>query len=135
MDAVVPKEEDEVVVGKEEEEEVVVPKEEEGEVVGKSTISRKCRSSSRDVLRATTGSCPAPSAIDKWLTAPVHHGHQVQAAPPCSACSQALRPLHNPQRALKTNPNPPTSAAKVAQGTADLRRRPWNTQIVKKAIR
>ena len=68
-----------------------------------------------------------PAAIDKWLTAPVHHGHQVQAAPPCSACSQALRPLHNPQRALKTNPNPPTSAAKVARGTADLRRRPWNT--------
>ena len=59
MDAVVPKKEDEVVVGKEEEEEVVVPKEEEEEVVGKSTISRKCRSSSRHVLRATTGELAA----------------------------------------------------------------------------
>ena len=90
MDAVVPKEEDEVVVGKEEEEEVVVPKEEEGEVVGKSTISRKCRSSSRDVLRATTGSCPAPSAIDKWLTAPAWWvQQQQQPAPPCSNPTRA----------------------------------------------
>ena len=89
MDAVVPKEEDEVVVGKEEEEEVVVPKEEEGEVVGKSTISRKCRSGSRDVLRATTGSCPAPSAIDKWLTAPAWWVQQQQPAPPCSNPTRA----------------------------------------------
>ena len=56
--------------------------------------------------------------------------------PPCTTGTRsrqprlaalALRPLHNPQRALKTNPNPPTSAAKVARGTADLRRRPSNT--------
>ena len=78
MDAVVPKKEDEVVVGKEEE-----------EVVGKSTISRKCRSSSRDVLRATTGSCPAPSAIDKWLTAPAC---RVQPAPPCSSAGSIQPP-------------------------------------------